>query len=127
MGWKRALGTGLAVLALGGCQDLGVRGAANTPVNLARARPAVFWAYQAVNPASQRKAYEGRTGDRFTLGDQAFIVEFPEFAGSPALLKPVGSTAGAPVSALRWDDPPYDGLVVTAAPSKLQVATPLFR
>lgn len=126
MGSKLGWGAAVAVLALSGCKDLGVREGANTPVQLARTKPAVLWAYQAVNPA-QRKAYEGRTGDRFSLGDQAFIVEFPEFAGSPAQLKPVGSAAGATLYALRWDDPPFDGLVVAVTPTKWQVATPLIR
>ncbi len=125
MGWKLGLAAAVVLLA-GGCKDLGVRGSANTPVNLARTKPAVFWAYQAVNPA-QRKAYEGRTGDRFTLGDQSFIVQFPAFAGSPATLRAVGSAAGAPVYALRWDEAPFGELVVAATPAKLQIAEPLFR
>ncbi len=113
-----------AVLALGGCRDLGVRGAANTPTAIARVHPPVFWSYQAVNPA-QRKAYEGRTGDVFALGTQRFIVEYPEFAGPRSALVPVGSENGAPVYALRWDAPPYDRLFVAPDPNRLQQAVPL--
>lgn len=125
---RRMAGLGIvaAVVAVAGCKDLGVRGAANVPLDLARTRPTVFWAYQAVDPA-QRKAYEGRTGDVFALGDQTFIVEYPEFAGAPAMLKPAGAVGGSAVYALRWDDAPFDGVAVAANPTKVQVAAPLFR
>ncbi len=113
-----------AVLALGACKDLGVRGASNTPLAVARVHPPVFWSYQAVNLA-QRKAYEGRTGDVFALGSQQFIVQYPEYAGPRSALVPVGSENGAQVYALRWDAPPYDELFVAPDPNRLQQAVPL--
>ncbi len=115
------LGAAAALALLGGCRDLGVRGAANVPLAIARSRPPVFWSYQAVTVAG-RKAYEGRTGDVFQLGDQRFIVGYPEFAGPRTLLAPVGSENGAAVYALRWDTAPYDQVFVAPDPNRLQVA-----
>ena len=125
---RQTLGLGVAALgvALGGCKDLGVRGAANVPLDVARTRPAVFWAYQGVNP-QQRKPYEGRTGDIFAVGAQRFIVQFPDFAGPPSMLAPVASQAGAPVYALRWAEPPFDQLYVAAAPNRLQPAPEIWQ
>ena len=120
------LGALAVVLALGGCKDMGVRGAANVPLGIARTQPPVMWAYQAVSLApGQRKAYEGRTGDVFALGGQQFIVQYPEFAGTRSLLVPVGSENGAAVYALRWDAPPFDRVYVAPDPNRLQVAEPL--
>ena len=125
-------GIGLGALAivtgLGGCKDMGVREATNAPLAIARTRPPVMWAYQAVQLApGERKAYEGRTGDVFALGGQEFMVQYPEFAGTRSLLVPVGAENGAAVYALRWDSPPFDRVYVAPDPNRLQVAEPLYR
>jgi len=126
MGRTLRLGLAGVVLALGGCKDLGVRGAANVPLDSARVRPTVFWAYQGVNP-QQRKPYEGRTGDIFAAGAQRFIVQFPDFAGPPSMLAPVAAQTGAPVYALRWAQPPYDQLYVATGPNRLQPAPEIWQ
>ncbi len=126
MGRTLRLGLAAAVLALGGCKDLGVRGAANTPVAIARTRPVQFWAYQAVTPQT-RKAYEGRTGDLFTLGAQRFIVQFPDFAGPTSVLAPVGAAGGASVLAPRWARAPYERVYVAGGADRLQVATEVWQ
>ncbi len=126
MGRTLRLGLAAVVLALGGCKDLGVRGAANTPVDIARTRPVQFWAYQAVTPTT-RKAYEGRTGDLFTLGAQRFIVQFPDFAGPTSVLAPVGAAGGSSILAPRWDRPPYERVYVASGPDRLQVATEVWQ
>jgi len=124
----RTLGLGLAglVLALGGCKDLGVRGAANLPLDSARTRPTVYWAYQAVTPG-QAKPYEGLTGDIFTLGAQRFIVQFPDFAGPPSALAAVGTQAGATVFARRGAHAPYDRVYVSPGANRLQVAAEIWQ
>ncbi len=121
MGRTLRLGLAAVVLALGGCKDLGVRGAANTPVDIARTRPVQFWAYQAVTPQT-RKAYEARTGDLFTLGAQRFIVQFPDFAGPISALAPVGAAGGSTVLAPRGEHAPSDRVYVASGPNRLQVA-----
>ncbi len=126
MGRRLGLGLAAVALALGGCKDLGVRGAANTPVDIARTRPAQFWAYQAVTPQT-RKAYEGRTGDLFTLGAQRFIIQFPDFAGPTSALAPAGAAGGSSVLAARGARPPFDRLYVATGPSRLQVATEVWQ
>ncbi len=125
MGRTLRLGLAGVVLALGGCKDLGVRGAANVPLGSARIHPAAFWSYQAVKP-QQRQAYQGLTGDVFTLGTQRFIVQFPDFAGPPSALAPVGAQAGATVYAPRWAQAPYDRLYVSPGPERMQVATEIW-
>jgi hypothetical protein len=116
-----------AVVALAGCKDLGVRGSANGPLGVARTRPAAFWSYQAVNPA-QRKAYEGLTGERFTVGDQSFIVEFPDFAGPRSMLRSVGPAGYTGAAfALAWDQPPYDELYVASGSQRLHVAPAIWK
>ena len=124
----RTVGVGLAavVLALAGCRDLGVRGAANVPLAVARTRPAAFWSYQVVNPL-QRTAYKDRQDDILTVGSQQFTVQFPDFAGPPSLLAPVASQGGAPVYALRWDEAPFDQVYVAPGPNRLQVAPEVWR
>ena len=117
--------TGLA-LALNGCKDLGVRGAANVPLAIARVRPASFWSYQAVTPQT-RKAYEGRIGDVFTLGAQQFIVQFRAFSGPTSALVRVGTERGAAVFAPRWARPPFDQVYVEAGSKRLQTATEIWR
>lgn len=127
MGRTVRVGLAAAVVILAGCKDLGVRGSANVPLALARTRPAVFWSYQAVVPA-QRKAYEGLTGDRFTLGDQSFIVQFPDFAGPRTLLRSVGPAGNSGAAfALAWDQPPYDEVYVAAGPQRLQVSPAIWK
>ncbi len=126
MGGTLRLGVVAAAVALAGCKDLGVRGAANLPLDSARTRPPAFWSYQAVNP-QQRKAYEGRTGDIITLGAQRFIVQFPDFAGPPGVLAPAGGQGGANVLAPRWAQPPFDQVYVASGPNRLQVATEIWQ
>lgn len=125
MGRTLRLGMAAAVLTLGACKDMGARGSADVPLAVARTRPVQFWAYQAVNPA-QRKAYEGRTGDLFALGGQSFIVQFPDFAGPPTLLRPVGSAGGSNVLALTWDQPPFEQLYV-ASGGRVQAAPEVWK
>ncbi len=115
-----------AAVALAGCKDLGVRGAANVPLDIARTRPAAFWSYQAVTP-QQRKAYEGRTGDILTLGAQRFIVQFPDFAGPTSILAPVGAQGGTSLLAPRWAQAPFDQVYVASGPGRLQVAAEIWR
>ncbi len=126
MGRTLRLGLAAAVLAVAGCKDLGVRGAANTPVNIARTRPAAYWSYQAVSPQT-RQAYEGRTGDLFTLGAQRFIVQFPDFAGPTSALAPAGAAGGATVLAPRGQHAPYDRVYVASGPNRLQVASQVWQ
>ncbi len=126
MGGTLRLGIVAAVVTLAGCKDLGVRGAANVPLHIARTRPAAFWSYQAVTP-QQRKAYEGRTGDILTLGAQRFIVQFPDFAGPTSVLAPVGAAGGAAVLAPRWARAPFDRVYVAPGPNRLQLATEIWQ
>ncbi len=127
MGRTVAWGVAAVVLALAGCKDLGVRGSANVPLEIARTRPPAFWSYQAVKSAQVRKVYEGRQGDLLTVGSQKFLVQFPDFAGSPSLLVPAASQGGAAVYALRGEQPPFDRVYVAAAPNRLQVAPEVWR
>ncbi len=128
MGRTVALGlAAAAALVLGGCKDLGVRGAANVPLAIARTRPPAFWSYQAVKSAQERKAYEGRQGDLLTVGSQRFIVQFPDFAGPPSLLAPVAGQGGAGAFALRGEQPPFDQVYVAGGPDRLQVAPEVWR
>ncbi len=123
MGRRAGLAVAAVALALAGCKDLGVRGAANVPLPIARTKPPAFWSYQAVNP-QQRKPYQGRTGDVVTAGNQQFLVQFPDFSGPPSLLAPVG---GQGVYALRWDQPPYSQVYVAPGPDRLQAASEIWR
>lgn len=127
MGRAARLGVlAVGAFALAACgRNMGARGTKVVALDQARTAPVQYWAYQETN-VQQPKPNEARTDQTFKLGDQTFVIGYENFQGPMTMLRQVGSTAGATVYALSWDQPPYDMLVVGSQPDRMQVAEDVF-
>ncbi len=114
-----------AAAGMSACKDLGLRHARDLPYDQAENAPTPQWAYQAADPKNP-KPYEAHTDKRFSYAGRTWVVAFPRYALPAGSMRSVGTVDGLQVSALAWDDAPYDQLFVPAGGGSWQAAEPVY-
>jgi hypothetical protein len=73
--------------------------------------PTQAFVYQYV-PLSEGQAFTALPGQAVDVGGRQWVASYGTVQIPRGLLKQVGSAAGIGISALSWDQPPYDRLYV---------------
>lgn len=76
--------------------------------------------YQYV-PLTANQTFTALPGQAVDVGGRQWVAGYGKKLIADAMLKPVGSSGGVGISALSWDQPPYDRLYVKVAPGQYTV------
>lgn len=79
--------------------------------------PTQAFVYQYV-PLTAGQAFAALPGQAVEVGGRQWVAGYGKTTVPDAMLKPVGNAGGIAVSALSWDQPPYDKLYVKTGPGQ---------
>lgn len=109
-----------ALAATAACDDMGLRGAELEPLLDAAVREAEF-----PTVAADADVAAGLSSAMVRLGRQAWVATAEVIDVPRGDIRSVGAAEGRVFSAIRWDSPPYDRLLVATRDGRWQVYAPV--